>query len=140
MQLWPMKEHSKLDGDAPKPEDLALPLRWRHFLQGVLGYNRIVFATLAVLMIVCGIGLTRIKTSIKLTEMFSPSAQIIHDYRWLEANLGPLVPLEIIVRLDNNECDLTMLERMQLLRRCKTVWRASRASATRCRPSRSPRR
>ena len=28
MQLWPMKPHSLLDGDQPKAEDIALPVRW----------------------------------------------------------------------------------------------------------------
>ena len=36
MQLWPMKKNSALDGDAPKAEDLALPLIWRRILSGAL--------------------------------------------------------------------------------------------------------
>ena len=70
---------------------------------------------MACLMVFCGIGLTRINTSIKLTKLFSSSAPIIHDYEWLEANLGPLVPMEVIVKLDNNKCDMTFLERLELI-------------------------
>lgn len=117
MQLWPMRANSALDGDTPKAEDVALPARWRYFLQGVLNQHRWVFVGLGAFMIFCGYGLTRINTSIKLTKMFSPHAEIIHNYEWLEEKLGPLVPMEIVLCIDNDRCKLTMLERMQLVSR-----------------------
>lgn len=117
MTLWPMKLHSMLDGDAPKQEDLALPARWRRILGGVMNYHRLTFAALVAVMIFCGFGLSQVGTSIKLTKLFSPNAQIIHDYQWLEGHLGPLVPMEIVLRVDNTKCDLTFLERMELVSR-----------------------
>ena len=118
MELWPMRAHSLLDGDGPAQEDLALPARWRKILQGVLGRHRLVFATLTALMIFCGYGLTKVNTSIKLTKLFSSKAEIIKSYEWLEAKLGPLVPMEVVVRIDNDLCErLTMLERMRLINR-----------------------
>ncbi|REK07163.1 MAG: hypothetical protein DWQ37_21675 [Planctomycetota bacterium] len=115
MQLWPMKPHSLLDGEQPKAEDIDLPHRWRVLLQGAINRHRLVFAGLMLIMIACGYGLTRVDTSIKLTKLFSPSAQIIHDYQWLEDNLGPLVPMEVIVKIDNDE--MTMLQKMELIQR-----------------------
>ena len=117
MQLWPMKPHSLLDGDAPREEDLALPARWRVFLEGVLARHHWVFVGLGALMVFCAVGLTKLNTTIKLTKMFSPHAEIIHNYEWLETKLGPLVPMEIVLTIDNNKCHLTMLERMQLVSR-----------------------
>lgn len=117
MQLWPMRPHSLLDGEQPKVEDIDLPAHWRRFLQGVLNHYRWVFVGLTCLMVVCGIGLTKINTSIKLTKLFSPDAAIIHDYQWLEEKLGPLVPMEVVVRVDRNKCKLTFLERMELIKR-----------------------
>ncbi len=116
MQLWPMKPHSLLDGSQPKAEDIALPARARKILRGVLDRRRWVFAVLIPVMIVCGIGLTKVDTSIKLTKLFSDSAPIIHDYTWLEEKLGPLVPMEVIVRVDNEKADMTFLERMELIK------------------------
>jgi len=115
MQLWPMRPHSLLDGDQPKAEDIALPARWRNILQGVLNYYPWVFAGLLAVMVFCSVGLFRINTSIKLTKLFSPSAPIIHDYEWLESKLGPLVPMEVIVQIDNSKAKMTFLERMQLI-------------------------
>lgn len=120
MQLWPMRPHSLLDGDQPKAEDIALPARWRKFLQGVINHHRLILVGMVCLMVFCGIGLSRINTSIKLTKLFSSNAPIIHDYEWLEANLGPLVPMEVIVKLDNTKCDMTFLERLELVRRVQT--------------------
>jgi len=115
MQLWPMQPHSLLDGDQPKAEDIDLPAWARRKLQGVIDHYRPVLAGLIVLMVVCGFGLTRVNTSIKLMNLFSPSAQIIHDYKWLEDNLGPLVPMEVIVKIDTSKNKLTMLDKMELI-------------------------
>lgn len=117
MQLWPMKANSVLDGDQPKAEDIALPAHWRKALQGVLNHYRLVFVSLAAIMVFCGIGLTKINTSIKLTKLFSPSAPIIHDYEWLESKLGPLVPMEVVLRIDNSKAKMTFLEKMELVDR-----------------------
>lgn len=117
MQLWPMKPHSLLDGSQPKAEDIALPARVRRILERVLDHWKLVFVTLFAFMIVGLYGLTKINTSIKLTKLFSPSAPIIKDYEWLESKLGPLVPMEVIVRIDNSEAKLTFLERMELIQR-----------------------
>jgi predicted RND superfamily exporter protein len=117
MQLWPMKPHSLLDGDQPKAEDIALPARWRKILQGVLDHYRWVFVVLLTAMVFCGIGLTKINTSIKLTKLFSANAPIIHDYTWLEDKLGPLVPMEVIIKVDNAKAGMTFLERMELIDR-----------------------
>jgi predicted RND superfamily exporter protein len=120
MQLWPMRPHSLLDGEQPKSEDIDLPIRWRRVLQTALDRHRLVFAGLVTVMVVCGIGLLRTTTSIKLTKLFSPSAQIIHDYSWLEENLGPLVPMEVIVKIDTSKNHMTMLEKMELIERIQS--------------------
>ncbi len=114
MQLWPMRPHSLLDGEQPKAEDIDLPVRWRKILQGVLDRHRWVLAGLTCLMLVCGLGLSQIDTSIKLTKLFSSSAQIIHDYQWLEDNLGDLVPMEVVVKIDDDS-GLNMLEKVELI-------------------------
>jgi hypothetical protein len=47
-----------------------------------------------------GLGLFRIRTSIDLLELFDSRARILQDYRWLETNLGKLVPMEIVLEFD----------------------------------------
>jgi len=73
-------------------------------------------ASAACVLVMAGVayGMTRIETSVQLMRLFSPQARIRQDYRWLETHLGPLVPMEILVRIDG-DCPLNFLERMELV-------------------------
>ncbi|MEI6037230.1 MAG: MMPL family transporter, partial [Planctomycetota bacterium] len=62
-----------------------------------------------------GYGMTRVESSVQLMRLFAPKARIRADYRWLESRLGPLVPMEILVRIDQKDCSLNFLERMELV-------------------------
>jgi hypothetical protein len=44
-------------------------------------------------------GMIKMETSVNLLHMFSSEAKIIRDYEWLEANLGRLMPMEVVVRV-----------------------------------------
>jgi catalase-peroxidase len=78
----------------------GLVLLFRLPLLNWLSHYRLVFVGLMALMIFCGVGLTKINTSIKLTKLFSADADIIHSYQWLEEKLGPLVPMESLIWQD----------------------------------------
>jgi predicted RND superfamily exporter protein len=73
-------------------------------------------ATAACLLVMAavGYGMTRVESSVQLMRLFSPQARIRTDYHWLESRLGPLVPMEILVRIDEG-CRLNFLERMELV-------------------------
>jgi len=68
-----------------------------------------------VLLVILAIGLANTKTSVKLMKLFSPSAEIINHYTWLEEHLGPLVPMEVVIHC-GDECNLSMVQRMRLVR------------------------
>ena len=90
------------------------------FWQTVGGFvvrrNGWVTAGCLALMIFFAFGVTRIKTSIKLMKLFSSEAKIIAYYTWLEKHLGPLVPMEVVIRVDNQKCKLNMVQRMRMVR------------------------
>ncbi|MEZ6115200.1 MAG: MMPL family transporter [Pirellulaceae bacterium] len=75
------------------------------------------------LIVMLVLGLTRVKTSIDLMRLFAPNARLIQDYRWFEAKLGRLVPMEIVVCFRHDTLDqhvasnetnpFTLLERME---------------------------
>lgn len=97
-------------GEAP------LPAFWQWFARMVTGnYGKVTLASLALLLI-CAFGLPQLKTSIKVIRFFSADAPIIHTYRWLESHLGDLVPMEVVIRIDEKDCALSFLERMELVR------------------------
>ncbi len=37
------------------------------------------------------------------------------DYAWLEEKLGPLVPMEVVIRIDKSKCKLDLLDQMVLV-------------------------
>lgn len=77
----------------------------------------VTFACLAV-MVFFGVGLFRVETTVRLMKLFSPEAEIVHHYRWLEEELGPLVPMEVVIHVDDR-CRLNFLERMELVERAQ---------------------
>ena len=66
-------------------------------------------ATAACLLVMAGVGygMTRVESSVQLMRLFSPQARIRTDYQWLEKHLGPLVPMEILVRIDRRPATST---------------------------------
>src|SRR5581483_3688208 len=63
-----------------------------------------------------GYGVLQTRTSVKLQDLFSPATKIIRDYKWLEEHIGPLVPIEVVVRFgaDNK---MSLVDRFELVAR-----------------------
>jgi predicted RND superfamily exporter protein len=146
LTIWPFVER--------KREESAFSLAkliermWLAVGRWVIRRHWLVTATCMVVLIGVGLGLQKIKTSVQLLELFDPSAKIIGDYRWLEDNLGKLVPMELVVKVKpeiirptiaelrdlkaedpaayeqtsrESTFQLSVLERMELIDRIQTV-------------------
>ena len=61
-----------------------------------------------------GSGLPNIQSTVKLQDRFLPSSDAISDYRWLETNIGPMVPLEVVIHFDKKET-VDNVKQMQLV-------------------------
>lgn len=95
--------------------DIARVRIWRQLGEGIIRRHALVtFGCVAVLAF-CGYGLTKVQTSVHLMRLFPPDAKILHDYAWLEQNLGDLVPMEVVLKIDPEKCKLDFLERMELV-------------------------
>ena len=95
--------------------DLASARIWRGLGEGIIRRHGLVtFGCLAILAF-CGYGLTKMETSVHLMRLFPPDAKILADYKWLETNLGDLVPMEVVLKIDPQKCKLDFLERMELV-------------------------
>ena len=117
LELFPPKlKLGKLAAD--EESDSWRPIEtspWWHFGQWVTRHNGLVTTACLLAMAGVGYGMTRVESSVQLMRLFSPKARIREDYRWLETKLGPLVPMEILVRIDQQDCRLNFLERMELV-------------------------
>ncbi len=79
---------------------------------------------------VFSLGFNRIETSVSLLKLLDEDTDLIHDYVWLEKNLGNLVPMEIVLTVPAERCRAadedaeadslqyrdTMLERLDMVR------------------------
>ena len=95
-------------GPAKSTKHEAHPVREDSYMESIWGaiasfivrnHFGVAFSCIAVVVFV-GFGLTKTRTSIDLLELFDSQARILRDYRWLEKNLGMLVPLEIVIQFD----------------------------------------
>ncbi|MFN9369098.1 MAG: efflux RND transporter permease subunit [Planctomycetia bacterium] len=88
---------------------------WWRVGQWITAHHALVTCACLAVMAGVGYGMTRVESSVQLMRLFSPNARIRQDYTWLERTLGPLVPMEILVRIDDDACRLNLLERMELV-------------------------
>ncbi|QDV25591.1 efflux RND transporter permease subunit [Aureliella helgolandensis] len=75
---------------------------WEVVARFIVGHYRSVAALGILVTLGVGFGLRYTDSNIDLLKLFDSRAKILQDYRWLEANLGKLVPLEIVVRFPTN--------------------------------------
>ena len=100
LSLWPPKDFETRKQSRGRGLSEYVTEFWRRI--GVIAVTRHGLVTVACLLVVVltAIGLPKIKTSVQLLKLFDQDNKIIRDYSWLETNLGKLVPMEILVRVD----------------------------------------
>jgi uncharacterized protein len=107
-------------------EEFWLGKFWLWFGSNMIRHHALV--TIACTLIICGAGagVLNLKTSIDLMKLFETESRIRQDYEWLEAKVGRLVPIEMVLRFDvkalrqNDETEIDR-KRYSLLERLTTV-------------------
>ena len=91
---------------------------WHWFGGGIIRHHAWVMTVCIVVIAGFGLGIERTRTNVDLMKLFDGKAKILHDYRWLEGNIGPLVPMEVVLRFDQQ---LIAQEKLSLLERIRIV-------------------
>ncbi len=119
LQIWPPRLTAAPAADpvsaARHPSVLGrvgLRLAW-----GIVRHNGLVCLLFAITLVGFGIGAWWIKTSVSIGNLFSPDAEVVKNYAWLEQNLGGLVPTEVVLVFDNHSNKQKFLERLELVDR-----------------------
>ena len=142
LQLWPPGYKKREENNKQSPRFNLfdwIESFWDRVGGFVVRYNALVTAAILVCLVYFAIGIFNIKTSVKLTKLFDEDAKVIKDYEWLESNLGKLVPMEVVLRVNegaqqpfaddedapeisNREKELrfSMLERLELSKRVRS--------------------
>jgi predicted RND superfamily exporter protein len=105
---------------------------WGRYANMIRRHHALVFAaSMACIVALCA-GLPKITTSIDLLKLFSEDAQLLKDYKWYEANLGRIVPMELVIRFPRevqqeyappNETPGQLVDRLTFLERLEMVGR-----------------
>jgi predicted RND superfamily exporter protein len=128
---WDEDSRRAVDASVKLRSDAMLHPLWHGVCQWIIRRNALVFAAWGSMMVLFAVGLTKIDTTVQLLKLFDEDADIIDDYRWLETNLGNLVPMEIVlqfppesVRGGDDDAEeggvgyrMNLLERMELVQR-----------------------
>ena len=130
LQIWPSRKFAtEVSKERRKKrevkQDTVILNFWRKFGSFIIRKNGWVTATGVTLMLFFSAGIWMIHTDIKLMKFFSPGTRILEDYGWLEKQIGPLVPMEVVVRLDRDKfnlsdpegCTISFAERMRMAKR-----------------------
>jgi len=101
LEIWPPGYQKRTSGSRP----VSLVTSWIEAFWNRVGLwivrrHYIVMTICTIVMIAVGLGLFRIQTSVQLLKLFDSESKIIQDYHWLEANLGRLVPMELVLQVD----------------------------------------
>lgn len=78
-------------------------------------YKLVTVVCVAVLVLL-GVGVVKTTSSVRLLGNFSDEHRILQDYAWLEENIGPMIPVEVVVKFDGSDSS-SNLERIELVRR-----------------------
>lgn len=120
LQLFPSHRYSdklaKLGaaGKVIERKDL-IGAQWQKLGRFIIGNPYLVIAVCTCVLIMGFAGAPRLIPSVKLMNFFKQDTTIIRDYAWLEQNLGPLVPMEIVIRFDNQKIQENFKGRMLLV-------------------------
>ncbi|MBI1313603.1 MMPL family transporter [bacterium] len=81
-----------------------------------------VATTCLVAFAVCSLGLRNFDTETKVIRYFPDDSQIVRDYKWLEENIGGIIPVDVVVRFSQesrapHEGGRLFAERQEIVRR-----------------------
>jgi hypothetical protein len=102
---WPIRR--RVDGPERTP---ALP--WASWITGRAGP---ITAATVVSLVAAAAGVGGLRTSVGIDTLFTPGSRMITDYAWLEREIGPLVPIEVLVRFADSS-EIRAAERLDIVR------------------------
>lgn len=73
-----------------------------------------ILALFGMAMAAAAVGIPQIRTSVRIDTLFEPESRVIADYAWIERSIGPLVPIEVVVRFTAGH-DVRASERLDLI-------------------------
>ena len=101
LHVWPPKQRPQKDASQPSVGRFQAMIIafWNYIGNWVSKRSGWVCVGSIAVLVICGMGLFKITTSVQLLKLFDDDAKVIRDYAWLEENFGKLVPMEMVVQV-----------------------------------------
>ncbi len=118
LYFYPSKKYAQQYGGKgleTEEHDSRILRAWRFVGTFIINNSNKVAVTCLIVMLLFGIGLYKIKPEVKMMKFYSKDAPIIVNYTWLEKHIGPLVPMEVVLKFENADCKLTTVQRLRLV-------------------------
>lgn len=119
--LWPRallgtRENHNADAAAKVTNAGPDSAAWNLVASSLARWGTVVAAACILLTVGLGWGAVKLHTSVRIETLFGSESRLLRDYAWLEKQIGPLVPMEVVVQC-NPRCPLKTLERLSLINR-----------------------
>lgn len=99
-----------------------LGLSWRPLAALVGNHSTWVLVVFGCGLAIGSVGVRGLRGSLQLIDFFPEQSRTTRDHRWLESNIGPLMPLEIVLGFDRDS-PRTMLDRLGVVEQVEQVIR-----------------
>jgi predicted RND superfamily exporter protein len=131
LHRFPPKRIGRRRWDQISGDTTNLPPWAATFSRFLADRHNLVIGICTAVMILCGIGLTRIESTVQLLKLLDSENRLIQDYAWIEENMANLVPMEVVITVPPERCrtgeenaeqngkqyTMTMLERLEMIER-----------------------
>ena len=106
-ERWPIAPSSAAARRTTATEDACARFMVRH--AGSIAWIGMIALAVA------AVGIPRIRASVSIETLFTPASRVIRDYAWLEKAIGPLVPVEVVLRFPDDS-PVRPAERLDMVR------------------------
>ncbi len=132
LYFFPSRKYAaKFGGKGLKTEDShsGIFLFWRWFGKKIIRHCNAITVVAILLMVFFAFGLPMIRPEVKMMKFYSKDAPIITNYTWLEKHIGPLVPMEVVLKFDKEKCPLTNIQKLRLVKKVSEILKTEHSDA-----------
>lgn len=98
--------------DIVTPPRIASTRRLKRIAHQVYSHSWAIRSVCFITMVLGGLGLAKLHTTIDIVSLLSDDSRVVENFHWIEENIGPLVPVEVVVHFDP-DCSLDPIERLK---------------------------
>ena len=106
-EQWPIRRQGAHAGDVAAEVS--------SFATRVVRHATPIVITVTAALALAATGIPGIRTSVAIDTLFTPESRVISDYAWLEREIGPLAPVEVVLRFPDASA-IRPAERLDMVR------------------------